>query len=151
MTGGYDSLVVRFAARVQAPLLQIYGLYVLFHGHYSPGGGFQAGAALAASYLLPRIAEGVETGNRGLTTRAATALSIAGVAVFGLTGLVSLLLGGDAFLDYSGLAHLPWPMPHGAAARAVGTLTIEAGVTMAVMGVMITLYDDLIAAPRREG
>jgi multicomponent Na+:H+ antiporter subunit B len=47
--GGYDSLVVRFAARVQAPLLQLYGIYVLLHGHYSPGGGFQAGAALAAS------------------------------------------------------------------------------------------------------
>jgi multicomponent Na+:H+ antiporter subunit B len=149
VTGGYDSLIVRFAARVQAPLLQLYGLYVLFHGHYSPGGGFQAGAALAASYLLPRIAEGVETGNRGLTTRAATTLSIAGVALFGLTGLVSLLVGGTAFLDYSGLQNLPG-MPEGAAARAWGTLTIEAGVTMAVMGVMITLYDDLIAPARKE-
>jgi multicomponent Na+:H+ antiporter subunit B len=150
VTGGYDSLVVRFAGRVQAPLLQLYALYVLVHGHYSPGGGFQAGAAFAASYLLPRIAEGVEAGNRGLTSRRATTLAIAGVALFALTGLVSLLAGGTAFLDYTGLQHLPG-MPEGAAARAWGTLTIEAGITMAVMGTMITLYDDLIAPARREG
>lgn len=148
MTGVYDSLVVRFAARVQAPLLQLYALYVLFHGHYSPGGGFQAGAALAGSYLMPRLAEGVEAGQLGVTTRRATVLAVLGVLVYGGTGLLSLLLGGQAFLDYSGLAHLPWPMPHGAAVRALGTLTVEIGVTMTVMGVMITLYDDLVSPPR---
>ncbi len=148
MTGVYDSLIVRFAARVQAPLLQLYALYVLFHGHYSPGGGFQAGAALAGSYLMPRVAEGAVAGNRGLTTRGATVLAVCGVLVYGLTGLLSLLLGGTAFLDYSGLANLPWPMPHGPAVRAIGSLTVEIGVAMTVMGVMITLYDDLVARPR---
>lgn len=150
MTGGYDSLIIRFAARVQAPLLQLYALYVLAHGHYSPGGGFQAGATLAASFLLPRIAEGVDAGQRGLTTRGATLLAVGGVAVYGLTGLVSLLCGGSAFLDYSGLAYLPWPMPPGAAVRAIGTLSVETGVAMTVMGVLIMLYDDLISKPRQE-
>ena len=69
--------------------------------------------------------------------------------LYGLTGLVSLLAGGTAFLDYTGLENLPG-MPDGAAARAWGTLTIETGVTMAVMGVMITLYDDLVAPARGE-
>jgi hypothetical protein len=77
-------------------------------------------------------------------------LSVVGVVVFAGTGLLSLLLGGRSFLDYSALAHLPWPMPDGAATRAIGTLTIEIGVAMTVMGVMITLYDDLVARPRRE-
>jgi multicomponent Na+:H+ antiporter subunit B len=148
--GLHGSPIVRFAARVQAPLLQLYALYVLAHGHYGPGGGFQAGAALAASYLLPRIAEGVEEGSRGLSTRAAMLLAVGGVLVYGAVGLLSLLLGGAAFLDYSGLARLPWPMPDGAAARAVGTLTVEVGVAMAVMGVMITLYDDLVAGAGEE-
>jgi multicomponent Na+:H+ antiporter subunit B len=150
VTGVYDSPILRFAARVQAPLLQLYALFVLAHGHYSPGGGFQAGAAFAASYLLPRIAEGVGPGSRGLSTRSATLLAVGGVLVYGLTGLLSLLLGGSAFLDYSGLANLPWPMPHGAAVRAIGTLTVEVGVTMTVMGVMITLYDDLVAGAGGE-
>ena len=146
MTGTYGSLIVRFAGRIQTPLLQMYALYVLLHGHYSPGGGFQAGAALAASFLVLRIAEGVEAGNRGLTTRRATYVAVIGLFVYSLTGLLPLIFGG-AFLDYSLLEHLPWPMPHGAATRAWGTLTIEIGVTMTVMGVLVMLYDDLVSRP----
>ena len=141
----YDSLVVRFAGRLQAPLLQLYALYVLLHGHYSPGGGFQAGAAMAGSYLILRITEGYEDGMRGFTTRRATWLAYAGVALYGLTGLLPMLLVGKPFLDYSGLDALPWPMPGGAATRAIGTVTIEVGVTMAVMGIMVTLFDDLLS------
>lgn len=147
MTGPYESLIVRFAARVQAPLLQLYALYIVFHGHYSPGGGFQAGAALAASFLIPRIVEGSSAARRGMTTRRATSFAIAGVAIFLTLGILPLLYG-ESFLDYSALELLPWPMPHGAATRAIGTLGIEIGVTLAVMGVMITLYDDLVAEPR---
>ena len=148
MTGVYDSPIVRFAARIQAPLLQVYAFYVLWHGDISPGGGFQAGAALAGSFLMPRIAEGFPAGLRGLTTRRATWIAAAGVLVYGGTGLLCLLLGGHAFLDYSALHHLPWPMPAGAATRAVGSLVVEVGVTFTVMGVMVTLFDDLVAVPR---
>lgn len=144
MTGLYDSAIVRFAARVQAPLLQIYALYVLLHGDFSPGGGFQAGAALAGSFLIPRIAEGMEKGMRGMTTHRATMFAVGGVIVYGGTGLLCLILGGHYFLDYSALEHLPWPMPHGGPTRAVGSLIVEIGVAMTVMGVMITLFDDLL-------
>lgn len=149
MRGPYDSIVIRFAGRVQAPLLQLYALYVLFHGHYSPGGGFQAGAALAGSYLIPRLVLGQATGVQGLTTRRATWLATIGVAIYLGIGILSMVLpGGLAFLDYNGLEGLPWPMPDGPGTRAIGTVGIEVGVTMAVMGVMIILYDDLVAPPR---
>ena len=39
------SLIVRVTARFVAPLIQIFALYVLFHGHYSPGGGRARAAA----------------------------------------------------------------------------------------------------------
>ncbi len=145
----HDSVVVRFAGRVQAPLLQLYALYVLFHGHYSPGGGFQAGATLAGSFLLFRITEGYPAGLRGLTTRRATTLAVIGVAIYLSFGLLGLLLPpGQAFLDYASLAGLPWPMPQGAAVRALGTLGIECGVTLTVMGTMTTLFDDLVSKTR---
>ena len=140
-----DHQILRIVGKFLIPFILLFALYVQFHGEYGPGGGFQAGAALAARDLLPRIAEGNVAGNRGLSTRGATMLAVGGVLVYALVGLLSLLLGGSAFLDYSGLAHLPWPMPHGAATRAIGTLTVEVGVTMTVMGVMIALDDDLVA------
>ena len=143
-----ESVVVSLASRVQAPLLQLYALYVLIHGHYSPGGGFQAGATLAGSFLIFRITEGYPAGYKGLSTRGATYLALIGVGIYLAIGILGLLVSpGTAFLDYSAVAGLPG-MPHslhGAAARAIGTLGIEIGVTLAVMGVMITLFDDLVA------
>ena len=39
-----DSLIIRVAARFMTPFIQVFGLYVIAHGHYSPGGGFQGGS-----------------------------------------------------------------------------------------------------------
>ena len=57
----HESVIVRTAVRLLAPLVQIFGLYVLFHGHYSPGGGFQGGVIMAASYILIGLGLGRES------------------------------------------------------------------------------------------
>ena len=145
MTGTYDSPIIRFISRMLPPALQVFALYVLIHGHYSPGGAFQAGAILAASFLLPRVVEGVEKGQRGMTTRRATWVALTGTIIFAGTGAVTLLMGGAGFMDYAGLHSLPFDMPPGGYTRAIGSLFIEFGVAMAVMGVMIILYDDVLA------
>ena len=36
-----DNLIIRVSARMMVPFIQLFGLYVIVHGHYSPGGGFQ--------------------------------------------------------------------------------------------------------------
>ncbi len=144
MTGIYSSPLVRFGGRIQAPLLQIFAVYVVTHGHYSPGGGFQAGAALAGAYLLGRVAEGMgPKGQRGLTTRRATVLAVIGVAIYAAMGIGPLLLDGH-FLDYAAFDRLPLPLPGGAATRALCTVLVEVGVTFTVMGVLVGLFDDLL-------
>ena len=47
-----DSLIIRQASRIMVPFMQLFALYVISHGHYSPGGGFQGGVNLAASIIL---------------------------------------------------------------------------------------------------
>ena len=47
-----DSLIIRQASRIMVPFMQIFALYVIAHGHYSPGGGFQGGVILGASVIL---------------------------------------------------------------------------------------------------
>ncbi len=146
MIGPYNSAILLFAARLQAPLLQLYALYVLFHGHYSPGGGFQAGAAMAGSFLVPRLVEGIPAGVHGLTTRRASVIALSGILLYAGVGVVSMLMPGAEFLDYSGLAAIPgWPLEQGGATRAVGSLLIEVGITLTVMGVMVMLFDDLVS------
>ncbi len=52
------SRIVRTITAVLFPLALIYGLYIIAHGHLTPGGGFQGGAVVASSLALVLVAFG---------------------------------------------------------------------------------------------
>ena len=49
------------------PFVMIYGIYVLFNGHLSPGGGFSGGTILGGGLVLYSIAYGREKVNQFFT------------------------------------------------------------------------------------
>ncbi len=53
-------LVLQSAARILTPLTFVFGLYIIFNGHLSPGGGFSGGAVLGAGLILYQNAFGYE-------------------------------------------------------------------------------------------
>ena len=50
--GDHHRIIVGITCRIAVPLVQIFALYVVAHGHHSPGGGFQGGVMLGASFIL---------------------------------------------------------------------------------------------------
>lgn len=50
--------ILQCAARILTPLTLIFGLYIIFNGHLSPGGGFSGGAVLGAGLILYQNAFG---------------------------------------------------------------------------------------------
>ena len=42
-------LILKVITKFMVGVIVLFGLYVQFHGDYSPGGGFQAGVIIAAS------------------------------------------------------------------------------------------------------
>jgi multicomponent Na+:H+ antiporter subunit B len=46
------SKIVRTAANLLFPFILIFGLYVIVHGHLTPGGGFQGGAVMATGLAM---------------------------------------------------------------------------------------------------
>ncbi|MGE5855673.1 MAG: MnhB domain-containing protein, partial [Syntrophaceae bacterium] len=58
------SLIIEMGVRVMIPFIQLFGLYVIAHGHLSPGGGFQGGVVLGASFILMAIAFDLKTSLR---------------------------------------------------------------------------------------
>ena len=52
------SKIVRTIAGIAFPLSMIYGLYVIAHGHLTPGGGFQGGAIVASVCAMVLVAFG---------------------------------------------------------------------------------------------
>jgi multicomponent Na+:H+ antiporter subunit B len=77
-----------------SPYIMVFGWYVIFHGHYSPGGGFQGGALLAASLLLIRVAGGKLVSRLQIREFATTPLAVIGVVIYFATGLVAMAMGG---------------------------------------------------------
>ena len=135
MIESHASVVVQTFVRVLTPLAQLFALYVLAFGHYSPGGGFQAGVILGATYILLALALGREALDRKVNQPVCVALGAAGVLLYTLTGVAGMA-GGGTFLDYSAL---PLPVPP-VRARYFGILFIESGVALAVAATLIILF-----------
>ena len=52
------SKIVKTIANISFPFIIIYGLYVIAHGHLTPGGGFQGGAVVASGLAMILVAYG---------------------------------------------------------------------------------------------
>ena len=52
------SKIVKTIANIAFPLTLIYGLYIIAHGHLTPGGGFQGGAVVASGCAMILVAYG---------------------------------------------------------------------------------------------
>jgi multicomponent Na+:H+ antiporter subunit B len=135
-----ENLIIRTAVRLLVPFIQLFGLYVIVHGHYSPGGGFQGGVVLGASFILLALAYDLKTSLRFMPERANNILGNVGVLIYTGIALLCALLGG-LFLDYSALDRI---IPLGEVEwRSLGIFLVEVGVGIAVMSIMASLFWDL--------
>ena len=130
-----ESVIVRTTCRLLAPFIQVFGLYVIVHGHSSPGGGFQGGVILASSFVLLAIGFGPGEVQRRIPRPALLACTCAGVLLYAGIGVACVVLGAN-FLDYAAL-----PLPD---ARSLGMLGIEIGVGITVAAAMVSIFHDLI-------
>ncbi len=56
---GMTSIVKKVSALISG-LVFLYGCYIIFHGHLTPGGGFAGGTIIAGSFILLIIANGIQ-------------------------------------------------------------------------------------------
>ena len=128
-----EHLIPRVVGRLLVPFILLFGLYVQFHGEYGPGGGFQAGALIAAAFILYALVEGEERTLAALPQSWLIALMAGGALLYGGVGLAGIFLGAN-FLDYSVLAADPIAGQH------LGIILVEAGVGMTVTGVLLSIF-----------
>ena len=140
-------VIVKTGARLIVPFSQLFALYVIAHGHHSPGGGFQGGVILGASIILFAISNNLRSSIARISEKHAVLLCGLGVLIYAGTGAVCILLGSN-YLDYGALSHLLGVDP--VSARSYGILMVEIGVGISVMAVMVLLYYNLASAGRYD-
>jgi len=127
--------------------MQIYSLYVLVHGHGSPGGGFQGGCIFAASFVLLAIVYDLREAKRRFSEKTNGVFCALGVFIYTAIGWLCLLLGGN-FLDYGKLSKIFPTDP--VMARYYGMAGIETGVQITVMAIMVSIFLNLATKGKHE-
>ena len=142
----HKDVITRTIVRLLVPFIQLFALYVVMHGHHSPGGGFQGGVMLGASFILLAITYDLETTLKRLGEKKNVILAGVGVFIYAGIGAVCVALGLN-FLDYSALSKI-LPATDPIMARSHGMLGIEIGVAIAVMAIMVAIYANLASRGR---
>lgn len=86
------SIIVKTITRLTVGLILLYGIYIVSHGHLSPGGGFAGGVIIALSFVHLMLAYGKEAALKKLSKSASSffesmgAVLFLGIALLGFTG-----------------------------------------------------------------
>ena len=136
-----NSPIIMTVSRFMIPFIQLYGMYVFAHGEVGPGGGFQAGVIIAASFVLLGLVYGWDYGRAQVPEGISDLLNPSGALLYGSVGVATMLFGGS-FLEYA--AFVDQTHPHDVhLAHHLGLVVIELGVTITVTFAMVTLYFEM--------
>jgi len=131
------SAPLAMTGRMLIPFVLVYGIYVIMHGDFGPGGGFQGGVILAAAYILYALVYGIPAAQRALPRRITDKTAALGVLIYAGVGVWCLLKGG-LFLEYDALD--PEHVQHG---QELGMSLVEYGVGLTVASVMVTIFNEI--------
>lgn len=74
--------IVKTAATEMFPVILLFGIYVVVHGHITPGGTFSGGSIMAGAFIVYSLAFGVEATKKLFRESMAGVLkSVGGVAL----------------------------------------------------------------------
>ena len=93
------TLIVKTAARLTAGVILIYGIFIIIHGHVSPGGGFAGGVIIALAFVLIMLAFGKEFSMKNVSVSTASFFESLGAMMFLAIALTGFL-GGYFFLNF---------------------------------------------------
>ncbi len=125
------SPVVGFVVRLLAPFIALFTIYVIVHGHVSPGGGFQGGAILGGLFIALTTVLGENRTRCLLPRRGAPWMRGAALLAFVAAGVIGAVLTGY-FLGY--------PAETNHLATELMLLGIEIGIGLGGAAIFATIF-----------
>ncbi len=92
-----NDAILQYIARYLVPIIMLYGIYVVFNGHLSPGGGFSGGAIIGAGLILYLIAYGFKKTERFFTAKTFSAISVTALGFYSISKTYSFFTGANHF------------------------------------------------------
>jgi multicomponent Na+:H+ antiporter subunit B len=88
-------VIVCTIVKILIPITFVFGVYILFNGHLSPGGGFSGGAILGAALILFAMAFGEEKASKVFTPKIIKIVTIASLSFYCLAKSYSFFTGNE--------------------------------------------------------
>ncbi len=93
------TLIVKTITRLTVGLILLYGIYIVLHGHLTPGGGFAGGVIIALSFIHLMLAFGKDAALKKVSRPMASLFESIGAILF-LTIAVIGFAGGYFFSNF---------------------------------------------------
>lgn len=133
------SIIVKLVTCAVAPFIAVFTIYLVLHGHLSPGGGFQGGTIFGALAILASLTLGRAYGMRLFPPAVRPWLQPSAVITFIVVGLAGMALFG-VYLAYPLSPHLAW-------LREAWLIIIEIGIGLGGASIVATLFWAMEAEP----
>lgn len=133
------TVIVKKTTQLMAGLIFLYGIYIILHGHLTPGGGFAGGVILAGSFILLILAFGSDYINLIREETGSTFYENFGV-------LLALILAVSGFLAGAGIFFTNW-LPKGTPGQLIsaGALPLyNIFIGMEVAASILTIFLALV-------
>jgi multicomponent Na+:H+ antiporter subunit B len=93
------SIIVKKVSQLVTALIFMYGIYIVTHGHLTPGGGFAGGAILSGAFILLVLANGSGLLKMKLKEEGSSLMESLAVFAFLLLAVLALFLGTNVFFN----------------------------------------------------
>jgi multicomponent Na+:H+ antiporter subunit B len=140
------SIIVKKVTQIMCGIIFIYGIYIVIHGHLTPGGGFAGGTIIAGAFILLVISFGSEFLALKKEETGSSILESSAILIFLIVASAGLLLGGFGlfFVNF---------LPKGIIGRLIsaGTIPIfNVAVGIEVAAALLTVFLALLIYGNEE-
>ena len=135
------TIIVKTITRFTVWLIMLYGIFLIVHGHLSPGGGFVGGLVIALSFIHLTLAYGrnppVKVPSRGLLH----ILESTGALVFVGMGILAIVLGYPFLTNFLGKGELFRLLSSGTIPILNFAIALKVGTCIFLTFVVFTVFN----------
>jgi len=96
------TLIVKTVTRVSVWLIILYGIYIILHGHLTPGGGFAGGVIIALAFLNLMLAYGRDFIKKWVNISFLHDIESSSAALFLVIGILGIAFSGYFLANFLG-------------------------------------------------
>jgi multisubunit Na+/H+ antiporter MnhB subunit len=89
--------IVKKVTQLVVGLIFLYGIYIITHGHLTPGGGFAGGAIIAGAFILLVLAYGSDVLKLRKREEGSSVVESTGILIFLALAIAALFIGTRIF------------------------------------------------------